>query len=264
MCDSKLSGAEYAARFNEYLESVKKFFHGAPIFLRLEPQLERCFDAQFLIVKQKSGLIPSDSIQPADTRLLDVSQSEEQLLATMHQKTRYNIKVAERHEVLIQTGKHFLEDFLRLSKETSTRDNFSLHKDSYYRTMVEMLPDEMLQVYAAIFHNQVIAANIVIQYGNATTYLHGASSSEDRNVMAPYLLQWKQIQDAKQCGSRWYDFWGIAPSAGESKKTEAWSGITRFKNGFGGIERNYVGTFDLKTNPMWYKMYHIAKHLRNR
>ncbi|MEA1937429.1 MAG: peptidoglycan bridge formation glycyltransferase FemA/FemB family protein, partial [Patescibacteria group bacterium] len=123
------------------------------------------------------------------------------------------------------------------------------------------------KLYLAEYKNKTIAANIVLSFGDFCVYLHGASSSEYRNVMAPYLLQWQQILDAKKTGCRAYDFWGIENSqkfvkSKVHKAKNSWSGITRFKKGFGGEERSYVGAYDLVFNWEKYYLYKVFKRIR--
>ena len=71
--------------------------------------------------------------------------------------------------------------------------------------------------------------------------------------MAPHLLQWEQIKEAKKRGCIEYDFWGI-----DDKK---WPGVTRFKRGFGGREINYPNAHDLVFQPIWYLIYKIARKI---
>ncbi|MBW6440721.1 peptidoglycan bridge formation glycyltransferase FemA/FemB family protein [Patescibacteria group bacterium] len=114
------------------------------------------------------------------------------------------------------------------------------------------------KLYLAEFEAKIIAANIVLYFGDLAIYLHGASSNEQRNLMAPYLLQWQQIQDAKVAGYKKYDFWGIT-IAGEK---ESWQGITKFKKGFGGMEKRYIGTYDLATDKLLYNLYQTVKKVK--
>ena len=74
--------------------------------------------------------------------------------------------------------------------------------------------------------------------------------------MAPHLLQWRQIQKAKELGFKYYDFWGVAPD--KASDNHPWTGITRFKKSFGGQGISYVGAYDLILDTVWYKIYKIA------
>jgi lipid II:glycine glycyltransferase (peptidoglycan interpeptide bridge formation enzyme) len=106
---------------------------------------------------------------------------------------------------------------------------------------------------------QPIAANIVSHFGKRVTYVHGASGNRGRNLMAPFLLQWSAILEAKRVGATEYDFWGIADS---EDPTHPWAGITRFKRGFGGSMVQYIGAYDIIYKPTWYKIYRAYKTLR--
>jgi len=219
----------------------------ASIFLRLDPPLN---SAAPLV---KLGAQPSGQVQPQQTLILDLSASQEQLLAKMKPKTRYNIKVAEKHGVeIIYSGKEDLEIFWQLLVKTSDRDRITSHPKNYYARMLS-LPD--VRLVLARYQNKVIAGNIMAFFGKYCYYLHGASDYDYRDKMAPYLLQWRMIKDAKEQGCRWYDFWG----ADENK----WPGVTRFKVGFAPQTTltEYVGAYDLIYNKFLYRLYH---YFRNR
>lgn len=255
------SSQNFQSSYKTYLRAVQTEY-GKNIFLRFEPRVELCYESHFVVLKSDLQLQRTHARQVRDTRVLVLSKNENELLADMHQKTRYNIRLAEKKGVVIKNEKKYIEDFVRLNHETTTRDNFKSHDDEYYTQMAKYLPDEMMTVYVAEHEGKTIAANIVITFGDTTTYVHGASSSENRNVMAPYLLQWEQIKDAKRRGSHCYDFWGIAPEKRTSNKKKAWAGITRFKNGFGGKEKNFTGAFDLPIHSFWYSLYNVVRRSR--
>jgi lipid II:glycine glycyltransferase (peptidoglycan interpeptide bridge formation enzyme) len=198
------------------------------------------------------------SIQPANTLVLDLNKTEEELLAEMHQKTRYNIRLAKKKGVKIEKiedKEKAMDIFRGLIKETSARDKFTPHSDGYYQKMLKAL-DKNVCLWVAKYENKVLAANIIVNFGDTVTYLHGASSSEQRNLMAPHLLQWEQIKWAKENSYQIYDFWGISDS------DPRWSGFTRFKKGFSGYEKEFPGTFDLVYNQRAYKVYNFIKKFR--
>jgi lipid II:glycine glycyltransferase (peptidoglycan interpeptide bridge formation enzyme) len=193
------------------------------------------------------------SIQPAKTIILDLTLSETELLAGMHQKTRYNIRLAEKKGVKIIIDNHRLADFLALLHQTTERDNFSAHDDNYYRTLANFDPN-FIQLILAEYEGRIIAGGLFCFCSPTAVYLHGASANEFRNIMAPYLLQWAAIKKARELGFKYYDFYGI-----DALK---WPGVTRFKEGFGGEEINYAGTFDLVLRPVWYFIYRWLRFIR--
>lgn len=226
------------------------------IFLRLEPKTSS-------LAKIPLGFVKSFQVQPNNTQVLDISKSEEELLKEMHYKTRYNIRLAQRQGVKVSqsSGKdEDLEVFYKLTLETSKRAGISCHPKSHYREILEVLGPDMARLYLAKYEGKVVAAAIVIFFGNIATYVHGASSDELRNVQAPHLVQWLAILDAKKAGCRHYDFGGIAPE--DASESHPWSGITKFKKGFGGYSESYMGSIDFPYRQGLYNLYLLRRKLR--
>ncbi len=223
------------------------------VFVRLDPAFEAEKDD---LLRQMGLRSLSGSVQPRDTLLVDLRQSEEELLAAMKQKTRYNLRLSEKKGVEVAAygfDEASFAEFWRLTGETAARDGITVHAEDYYRRMLATLAGSGLdcRLYLARCAGRTLAANLVLFFGGWAVYLHGASSSEQRQLMAPYLLQWRQMRDAKARGCRTYDFWGITLGNDNPK----WAGITRFKRGFGGRERSYAGAYDLPVRRIWYDLY---------
>jgi len=204
--------------------------------------------------------------QPSRTLLLDLQKSEQDLLAQMHQKTRYNIRLAEKKGVVIREGKDS-RIFLDLNQETAERDAFRTHDHTYYETM---LRSPLCHQLTAWYQDMPIASHIYVAFGGRCTYLHGASANIHRQVMAPYLLQWRGIQLAKQFGNTEYDFWGIAPESTEGTVETSFhglswradhplTGVTRYKAGFGGNPHSYASVVDVVFSPFKYILYTMAR-----
>lgn len=222
------------------------------VFLKVEPSYIK--DSEDKSKFKKFEFKKSTTIQPQRTIILDITKSEQELLNQMHQKTRYNIKLADKKGVVIKKGtKKDIEKFWLLLNDTVKRDGFCGHIRKYYEKMLDIPRAEL---FIAEFKGKIIAANIVLFYNKQAIYLHGASDYNYRNLMAPHLLQWEQIKEAKKRGYSEYDFWGI-----DEKK---WPGVTRFKKGFGGREVSYIGAYDLIFNKFWYGFYKIARSLLTR
>jgi lipid II:glycine glycyltransferase (peptidoglycan interpeptide bridge formation enzyme) len=153
-----------------------------------------------------------------------------------------------------------LEAFLKLTKEMAQRHGITAHPENYYRKMIETLPSEMLRIYVAQYDGQIIAANLVLFFGKTATYLHGASGNEHRSVMAPFLLQWQAMLDAKERGFERYDFGGVKTISNIQHSTDnknTWEGITTFKLGFSPNTQpvEFPGSYDIVVNPRKYAMY---------
>lgn len=271
----------YVPRLNIDVEDLKKFIHDcrAPsaesadgarpdtIFIRIEPEIASS-NEQFIdnIVKLGFTKVEQES-QPSKTLILDITKSEDDLLAAMRPKTRYNIRIADKRGIEIKIEDTLSdEEFERLRiliKNTAKRDNFTVFSGEYYKKLLKIFGTSKInprvlipyiKVFLAKYQNQIIAASIIMFCGDTATYLHGASNYEFRRLMAPYLLQWQAILEAKKLGCSRYDFWGI-----DEKK---WPGVTRFKSRFGGGEVEYIGTWDYVFRPIWYYAYRLGKKLK--
>jgi lipid II:glycine glycyltransferase (peptidoglycan interpeptide bridge formation enzyme) len=240
----------YELRITNYLfEEIEKIAKKEGVmFLRFEPINESIIhNSQFIIQK-------TIDVQPSKTLILDLSQSEDELLKNMHQKTRYNIRLAEKKGVkIVEAGADRFEKFWQLLVSTGDRDDFNLHGRDYYRAMLK-LENNFVKLFFAEYQGQPLAGSLIVFFGDTATYIHGGSSNESREIMAPYGLQWQTIKLAKQAGLKYYDFHGID----ETK----WPGVTRFKMGFGGEVVTYPGTFDLVYDAGWYNIYKMVRKVR--
>ncbi len=211
----------------------------------------------------------SNPLQPQETIVLDLSKSEDELLARMHEKTRYNIRLAERKDIevtqmLNQDTANDSEVFWQLLVKTATRGEFHLHEKKYYelisRTHTNEMSNEFFFARMRDNHKEVLAAALVNIYRDPhtgrsqATYLHGASSRDHRELMAPHLLHWRIMQEVKRRNIDYYDLWGI-----DEKR---WPGVTRFKTGFGGARIAYPPSVHIIYRSVWYKIYTLMKNLK--
>jgi peptidoglycan pentaglycine glycine transferase (the first glycine) len=215
-------------------------------------------------LERRSWKYSSDQIQFRNTVLIDLSPSEVDLLARMKQKTRYNIRLAEKKGVTLRIGA--LDDFPMLYKmyeETSVRDGFVIRDESYYTTVWKNFTSSSLQslqssnfpicepLIAEVDGNPV-AAIIIFYFAKRAYYVYGMSRSVHREKMPTYLLQWEAIKRAKSKGCLVYDLWG-APEVFD--ETDSMWGVYRFKEGLGGQVVRTLGAWDYAPSPLWYKIY---------
>lgn len=230
------------------------------IFIKLEPNV-RAENSQFKIVSSPHSLFTKYTFQ------LDLSKSEEELLAAMHPKTRYNIKVAQKHKVYIKednTSGAF-EKYLQLTFETTKRQKFFAHDRRYHQLMWETLkPPGIAHLFTANYKsgdkNQILVTWIVFLFNDILYYPYGASSSEFRNVMASNLMMWEAILWGKNHGAKVFDMWGgLGPNP---DPIDPWYGFHRFKQGFGPKLIEFAGSFDLVINPHLYRLYNLTYKAR--
>ncbi len=208
----------------------------------------------------------TQNYQPTDTLEIDLTKPDEQILSEMKRKGRYNISLAEKKGVRVvaisdgKFSKKDIDDFWRLSQETTDRDKFSGHEESYYEKFLKNLK-EYAVLFFAEFEGKRVAGAISTFCGEKAIYYFGASSShpETRPLMAPYLLQWEMMKYAKKKGCKRYDFLGIAP---EGDDHHPYAGISEFKWKFGGERRTYAPAQEVILRPGWYTLYKLAKKLK--
>ena len=212
----------------------------------------------------------SISIQPRQTATIALDGSEEEWLDRMKQKTRYNIRLAEKKDLIIRRSSE-IDIFNQLMKLTGERNEFGIHQDDYYRKAHKLFSQrDMCQLLIAYYQNNPLAALILFYKGNRAWYFYGASGNQERNRMPAYLLQFEAMKTAKEKGCEIYDLWGI-PDFPEayleehftSKNEGLWS-VYRFKRGFGGSIKRSAGVFQKILKPIPYQLYLMAFHLRKR
>lgn len=217
------------------------------VFVKCEPMTREQGVATTLLEK---GFTPAiKALQPQHTRIVTLGD-EARMLSGMHQKTRYNIRVAFKRGVAVSWGGAVV-DFTTLMEETTRRDGFHAHPNAYYE---ELLKTEGVSLVIARVDGSLAAAAIVMEYEGRGIYLHGASSYAHRAAMAPFALHWNVMKTMAGQGITEYDLWGI-----DEKK---WPGVTRFKAGFGGREVLYIGSYDYPLRKIWYTAYQVKNRLR--
>jgi lipid II:glycine glycyltransferase (peptidoglycan interpeptide bridge formation enzyme) len=215
-------------------------------------------------------------VQPPDTVLVDLSRPTETILGEMKPKWRYNIRLAEKKGVTVRRADEAeLPVFYTLFRETAKRDGIAIHSLDYYAGLFSLcreyregalagvLPDRSvrpdIRLYIAAEGGEDLAAIITLFRGTKAVYLYGASSDHKRNLMAPYALQWKAIEDARAAGCLEYDLFGIPP---RDDPKHPMAGLYRFKTGFGGTIIHRNGSWDYPYRPVMKSLFEAAEALR--
>lgn len=226
-----------------------------------EAKKERCMymlqSPVFII--HSSFFIPSKRhVHPEASLLIDLKQSEEEILKHMHQKGRYNITVAKRHGVeIVQGTSSDIDSFYRLLSSTGSRDNFIILQKSRYKRFLESLDGSHLLL--AMHQGKAIAGLLNVLWNGTAYYYYGASSYDDRKCMAPYLLQFEAMRKAKAEGCHTYDLLGIMPV--DAPSNDPWKGITDFKQKFGGTLVTYPKEQICVLRPMLKKLLELKRKI---
>lgn len=210
-------------------------------------------------------------IQPARTLVVDLSGAEDEILMRMKQKTRYNIRLAQKKGVEVLDGAAYaaaggdpLEAFNRLMAVTGRRDGFGVHSPEYYRRAYDLFhPGGACELLIAVQAARPLAALMAFTRGRRAWYFYGASADEGRDAMPTYLLQWEAMRRAKARGCVEYDLWGVPDcaeaqlEAGFTARSDGLWGVYRFKRGFGGELRRAPGPWDRVYLPPLYALYRL-------
>lgn len=188
-------------------------------------------------------------------------EEETGILKQMKSKGRYNIKLAAKKGVKVTSyssdnGEKLapaVKDFFRLVRTTTARNHFSGHGEQFYLDLLKTVDSKL---YLAWFEDKCVAGIIVTFHQKIAIYYYGASANQYRNLMAPYLLQWEAMKEAKSYGCKYYDLFGTAPS---TIPNHPWQNITQFKNKFGGFEVQYLAAQEKVFDRKWFIIFRVIK-----
>ncbi|MDR3338302.1 MAG: peptidoglycan bridge formation glycyltransferase FemA/FemB family protein [Treponema sp.] len=247
----------------ELAKALRRYLPRSTAFIRFDPPWYReGADALPPLIGKPFSRAPAD-IQSPDTVIIDLTQDEETLLAGMKEKWRYNVRLSARKGVTLRrSGEEELEVFYRLFEETARRDGIAIHSRDYYAALFALAKEQdgvEARLYIANHEGEDLGAIITLFRGKEGTYLYGASSNNKRNLMAPYLLQWNAMRDAKAFGCERYDLFGIPPTEDPGHPM---AGLYRFKTGFGGTIIHRSGSRDFTCRPVVKTLFSLAEGLR--
>lgn len=218
-------------------------------FIKLEPDIETTNTHSIPNIFKKSP----KALFTKFNFVLDITKSEEELLKNMHSKTRYNIRVAQKHGVKVLEGlddKSF-ETYLKLYFETTKRQGYHGHNKFYHKKVWETLKEnKMARILIATLNNQPLTAWMLLNFKDTLYYPYGGSSKIHPEVMANNLVAWEAIKFGKKLKLKKFDMWGALGPNADTK--DPWFGFHRFKMGYGGKLTEYIGTYDLVFNHPLY------------
>jgi peptidoglycan pentaglycine glycine transferase (the first glycine) len=222
--------------------------------LKIDPEIEESAEISKLL-KANGFIHKKKQVQPRSTYFLDLTKPLDELLKSFEEKTRYNIRLAERKGVTVteESNQQGIESFYKIYLETCKRDAFLIHPISYYTKLRDTLIENgMANVFTAKINGLPIASIYVFRFGDRVWYMYGASSNEYRNVMPNHALHWHLIKWAKEKGYKMYDMWGIPANP---KPGHPLHGVWRFKKGFNGQLKTWTGVWDMPFDKLSYHLF---------
>ena len=231
--------------------------------LRIDPPI-LAGDTKFASLAVKKGFSISSeagfgTYQPKNVYQTDLTgMTEETLMQSFHQKTRYNIRLAIRKGVTVREGTVAdVPVFHDMLKDTGKRDGFTVHPQSFYTEFMEAMP-ENAHLFIAEVEGKAVAGTMEVIQGDKAWYVYGGSYVEHRNLMPNYLLQWEMMRAGLNSGCTLYDFRGVEGFPTEDNPKY---GLHRFKQGFNSNFVEYVGQMDLIISKFSYNLVRVVQRL---
>ena len=221
------------------------------IFIKIDPDLPQADHALLL----DRGWRPSaEQIQFRNTMLIDLTRSEDELLAALKPKTRYNVRLAQKKGVVVRSGELADLDLLYwLYAETAQRDGFIIRPIDYYRdAWGYFIRSDLAHPLIASVDQEPVAGLILFHFADRAWYMYGMSSNLHREKMPNHLLQWEALRWAKAQGCAVYDLWGAPDELNES---DSMWGVYKFKEGLGAEFAAHVGAYDFVVSRLGYWLY---------
>lgn len=262
------------------------------VFIQLEPNIKMNQEARsmnqgndFESIIHDSRFMIREAAHPLFTKfsfILDITKPDDELLKNMHSKTRYNIRIAERHKVKVveNNSEESFNHYLKLMLETTNRQGFYAHTPQYHKDLFDSLSKNQesstknnqlsYHLFNALYNPNdersakseqlTLTSWVLFVFHDTLYYPYGASSRQHREVMANNLIAWETIKFGKKLGLKKFDMWGaLGP---EPDVNDPWYGFHRFKEGYGAELVEFVGSYDLVIRPQAYSIYKVADKAR--
>ncbi len=251
-------GSDWAALWPE-IDHLCRAKHA--VLLKVEPDAWAPLPEDFVKTQFPGFQSSQHAIQPLRTVLIDLDGGPDEIITRMKQKTRYNIRLAQKKGIEVHASTDFAT-FHKLMAVTGKRDGFGVHSKDYYCLAHQLFASSgACSLLQAEYGSQPLAALMVFSAGNRAWYLYGASNDLERNRMPTYLLQWHAIEWAHLQACQEYDLWGVPDydekdleDQFEQRHDGLW-GVYRFKRGFGGKVIRAAGAWDRVYLPPFYAFY---------
>lgn len=258
--------------FSKLIEEIKKLAKKEKAFIfRWDPDIPNSNEEFKKIVLENGVKLKTNInhdinkvIQPKYEMQLNIKdKTEDELLSSFSQKTRYNIRLAIKKGVTVEEGtSEDIKEFFDILSTTSQRDQFTIRNVSYYQKVYDTMKEGgHAKLYFAVFDNKRIASTLEIIYGNKAWYLYGGSLREHSNMMPNYLLQWEMIKEAQKRGCEFYNFGGVS---GYIDEKASGYGVFRFKKGFNPEFIEYVDELYIIFKPFTNLLFNVADKLRHK
>lgn len=235
------------------------------VFVRFRPQLLDTPENRQILSKMGAVIAPMH-LAAEHTVVIDLTKSEEDLMADMRRQTRYEVRKSGRQGIIVEhsNSEEMFREFQAVQAETAARQHFIPPNINTLLAERQAFGDKA-QIYVAYTPEEEgkkpIAYGLILKYGNEADYYEAASTDLNRKYSGAYALLWQAMRDLKEEGYKRFNLWGIAPP---DQPEHRYAGVTTFKKGFGGEVVSYVPAYDLVLNKAHYKLTHTFETLRKK
>jgi lipid II:glycine glycyltransferase (peptidoglycan interpeptide bridge formation enzyme) len=246
-------GVKAVSGLKRLAQSIPK---SGPFMIKIDPEIKATESEM-----HKAGYIeaPRDIQYNISTVVIDLKPSEDEILASFKQKTRYNVRLAGKKGVVVEPvelNQETIDKMFELYAVTTQRAGVYLRSKQYFTDFWKLHAESGHgQLFFAYFEGQVLAGAFVTFVGKKALYKDGGSVREHPEVQAPYALQWEVMRWLKGQGIEEYDLHGTPPKDQLENPNHTLAGLARFKTGFNQDVIEFIGTWDLPVNRMKYDLW---------
>ncbi len=232
------------------------------VFIRFRPQLYDTTENQTKLASVGSVLAPMH-LGAQDTVILDLTKTEDELMAEMRRQTRYEVRQSEKKGISVEkyTNPEIFAEFHQVQAETAARQHFVPPSFDELRNEHQYFGEDAVIYVARTAEGEPIAYGLILKYGREAEYYEAASTDLNRKLPGAYALQWQVIQDLKAEGYERYNLWGIAPP---DQPNHRYAGVTTFKTGFGGEKVTFIHAHDIIIDSLRYQLNLIVENIRKK
>lgn len=233
------------------------------VFVRVRPQLE--LSDKSLALMSELGLKKAPMYLSVEfAGVLDLTKSEEEILAGASQGFRRKLRKAMKNEIEItaDTDDASIKEFCRLEKLHAERQKYVAFSSSFLTKQFEAFREggEVL-IYTAKKDGETLAQNFMIFYGPEASYHYGVSSELGTKYSAAPLLHMEAMKEARKRGCIRYNLWGIVEP---DETSHRFYGVSEFKRSFGCAELRYTPAHDMVLKPLAYQKTKLVESARKK
>ena len=231
------------------------------VFVRVRPQIIESNDNREMFANL--GLKPAPMYLSVEfAGVLDITKTEEQILAGASQGLRRKIRKAQKNNITVSTSTDpkDIHEFYEIQLQTAARHKFVEFSESFLQKQFEAFAKyDAVKLYTAKLGDEILAQNFIIFYGHEAAYHYGVSTELGTKYSGAPLLHLAAMKDARERGIERYNFWGITA---EDDVNHRFYGVSQFKRSFGVTELKYLHAHDLVIKPAKYKLDYLLEKTR--